>query len=160
MLSSVDVHNYLQERDIPHEIFKIAQPSISLERAAAALGLDLAQIVRSEVFKIDGEPVMVIISGDRVVDLEKLREVTSGERIEELSPEEVTHITGFLPRALPPFPVKSPIKTFVDFFALREDVIYAGSGDQGSILKIRSYDLVRAAGADTVDITISASQAG
>ncbi len=153
MLSSVDVHNYLQERDIPHEIFKIAQPSVSLERAAAALGLDLAQIARTEVYKIDEDPVMVVITGDRTVDLEKLRRVTGGKTIEKLSPEEVARITGFLPRALPPFPVKSPIKTLVDFFALREDVIYAGSGDQGSILKIRSYDVVRAAGADTVDIT-------
>ncbi len=153
MLSSVDVHNFLQERDIPHEIFKLPQQLVSLERAAAALGLELDKIVRSEVFRIDGEPVMLIIPGDRSVDFEKVRRVTGCEEIEELSPEELTRLTGFLPKALPPFPVKLPMRTFVDFYVLREDVVYAGSGDQGSILKIRSYDLVRAAAADTVDIT-------
>jgi len=44
------------------------------------------------------------------------------------------------------------LPAYIDLQALREDVVYAGGGEAHTILKIRSYDLVRAADAEVVDI--------
>jgi prolyl-tRNA editing enzyme YbaK/EbsC (Cys-tRNA(Pro) deacylase) len=41
---------------------------------------------------------------------------------------------------------------YIDLHALREDVVYTGGGEPNMILKIRSYDLVRATDAEIVDI--------
>jgi prolyl-tRNA editing enzyme YbaK/EbsC (Cys-tRNA(Pro) deacylase) len=152
MYSSLNVHNRLQELDVPHELFKLSGQAGSLERAAAALGLDLCQIARVELFRVDGEPVMVIVPGDRSVDIEKLKALTGGEAVEPVPAEDIPSLTGYLASALPPVGHKLELPSYIDYYTLREDVVYTGSGEPTAILKIRSYDLVRATGGETVDL--------
>jgi prolyl-tRNA editing enzyme YbaK/EbsC (Cys-tRNA(Pro) deacylase) len=54
--------------------------------------------------------------------------------------------------ALPPVGHKAELPAYIDYYTLREDVVYTGSGELTAILKIRSYDLVRATGGETVDV--------
>ncbi len=146
----------MQELDVPHELFKLSGQAGSLESAAAGLGLDACQLARVEMFRVDGEPVMVILPGDRRVDFEKLREVTGGSEVEPVPAEDIPSLTGYLANALPPVAHKSEAASYIDYYTLREDVVYTGSGEPTSILKIRSYDLVRATGGETVDLVDAA----
>jgi prolyl-tRNA editing enzyme YbaK/EbsC (Cys-tRNA(Pro) deacylase) len=155
MYSSLNVHNRLQELDVPHEIFKLAGPAGSLEQAAAALGLDLAQMARVELYRLDGEPVMVVLPADRRVDEEKLIAVSSSSEIKRIPGEDVPSLSGYIAGALPPVAHKIEMAAYIDYYTLREDVVYTGSGELSAILKIRSYDLVRATGGETVDIVCS-----
>jgi prolyl-tRNA editing enzyme YbaK/EbsC (Cys-tRNA(Pro) deacylase) len=155
MFSSVDVHNRLQELDIPHEIFKLAEPAGSIERAAAALGLEPGQLAKVELFRVDGESVMVIVPGDREVDISKLKKVTGGSDVSPIPNDEMSPITGYHASAVPPVGLKSEIQAYIDYNTLREDVIYTGGGEPSKILKIRSYDLVRATGGETVDVVLA-----
>lgn len=152
MYSSLNVHNRLQELDIPHELFKLSGQAGSLEKAAAALGLDLCQLARVELYRVDSETVMVITPGDRMVDSEKLKTVTGGEEIEIVPAGEIPSLTGYMANVLPPVGLKSEMPSYIDYYTLREDVVYTGSGEPTAILKIRSYDLVRATGGETVDV--------
>jgi Cys-tRNA(Pro)/Cys-tRNA(Cys) deacylase len=152
MYSSLNVHNRLQELDVPHELFKLSGQAQSLDRAAAALGLELCQLARVELFRVDGEPVMVILPGDRQVDIEKLKVVTGGSEVEGVPGEDIPSLTGYLPSARPPVGHKVEFPSYIDYYTLREDVVYTGSGELTAILKIRSYDLVRATGGETVDL--------
>ncbi|MHB8894628.1 MAG: aminoacyl-tRNA deacylase [Candidatus Geothermincolia bacterium] len=152
MYTSLNVHNRLQELDVPHELFKLSGRAGSLERAAVALGLDLCQLARVELYVIDGEPVMVIVPGDRQVDIEKLKGVTGGEEVTPVPSEDIPSLTGYIASALPPVAHKSEFASYIDYYTLREDVVYTGSGEPTAILKIRSYDLVRATGGETVDL--------
>lgn len=152
MYSSLNVHNRLQELDIPHELFKLAGQAGSLERAAAALGLEPCQLARIELYEIDGDPVMVILPGDRKVDEGKLREVVGASEVIKVPDGDIPSLTGYMANGLPPVAHKSEMNTYIDYYTLREDVVYTGSGEPTAILKIRSYDLVRATGGETVDV--------
>lgn len=152
MLTSLNVHNRLQELDIPHELFKLTGQAGSLERAAAALGLDQCQLARVELYRVDGEPVMVVVPGDRRVDEAKLAAVAGGTEVAQVPAGEIPSLTGYLANALPPVAHKSELAAYIDYYTLREDVVYTGSGEPTAILKIRSYDLVRATAGETVDI--------
>ena len=154
MYSSVDVHNRLQELDVPHEIFKLPEPAASLERAAAALGLEPGQLARVELFRVDGDPVMVVVPGDREVDVSKLSEVTGGVEVNPVPKEEMSSLTGYHSSAVPPVGLKTEMQTYIDYYTLKEDVVYTGGGEPSKILKIRSYDLVRATGGETVDVVL------
>ena len=156
VFSSVDVHNYLQGLDIQHEIFKLSGKSSSLERAAAALGVEMSALALVSVYRLDGEPAIVIIPADRKVDLHKLRDAAGGELVEPVSRDEVQALTGYMAGCLPPVAHLAPLPTFIDYYTLKEDVIYTGSGEPTAILKIRSYDLVRATDGETVDIALQA----
>ncbi|MBU4193880.1 MAG: hypothetical protein KKE79_03770 [Actinobacteria bacterium] len=158
MYSSVDVHNYLQELDIPHEVFKFSGRAGSIQRAAAALGLEPKQLARVELFRIDGEPSIVIVPGDREVDITKLKGVTGGQGVERIASDEIPPLTGYHTGDTPPVAHKTEMPAYIDYYTLREDVIYTGSGEPAAILKIRSYDLVRATGGEIVDVLTSTEE--
>ncbi len=160
MYSSLNVHNRLQELDVPHEIFKLSGQASSLEKAAAALGLDLCQLARVELYRLDGEPAVVLAPGDREVDSEKLKAISGAAEASRVPNEDVPSLTGYLAGSLPPIAHKLEMQTFIDYYTLREDVVYTGSGEPTAILKIRSYDLVRATGGETVDLVFSTEETG
>jgi len=70
--------------------------------AAKALGCTVAEIAKSVVFAGDRTAV-VIISGDRRVDITKLVEVM-GVELHIARPDEVKERTGFPIGGVPPFP--------------------------------------------------------
>lgn len=158
MYSSLNVHNRLQELDVPHELFKLSGQAQSLERAMAALGLELSELAVVRLYKLDGRPAMVIIAGDRRVDEDKLREVTGARDVEQVPSQEIPSLTGYRAEALPPVAHKTEMPAYIDYYALRDDVVYTGSGELSAILKIRSYDLVRATNGETVDIALSSQE--
>jgi prolyl-tRNA editing enzyme YbaK/EbsC (Cys-tRNA(Pro) deacylase) len=160
MYSSLNVHNRLQELDIPHELFKLSGQAGSLEQAAAALGLDLCQLARVELYRLDGEPALVLVPGDRDVDGEKLKAISGAAEATPVPNEDIPSLTGYFAGSLPPVAHKVEMQAFIDYYTLREDVVYTGSGEPTAILKIRSYDLVRATGGETVDIVFSAEETG
>jgi Cys-tRNA(Pro) deacylase len=154
MFSSVNVHNHLQQLDIPHEMFKIPERAVSLEQAAVAVGLETYQLARVEVYRIDGEAVIVILPGDRQVDEEKLKKAAGGSEVRRIPSDEIASLTGYVSGAIPPVGLKTEMAAYIDYYTLREDVVYTGSGEPTAILKIRSYDLVRATGGETVDVIV------
>lgn len=152
LLSSVDVHNYLQMANIPHELSRMPEPARTASRAAVVLGLEPHQIVKSVLFYADGKPVMVMIPGDCTVDYAKLKAELKVSRLRLLNAYEVRQLTGYLIGCTPPVALKTEMPRYIDIHALREDVVYTGGGEPEMVLKIRSYDLVRAADADVVDV--------
>ena len=160
MYSSLNVHNRLQELDVPHEIFKLSGQAGSLEQAAAALGLDPCQLARVELYRLDGEPAVVLVPGDREVDDEKLKAIAGASEASRVPNEDILSLTGYFAGSLPPIAHKLEMQTYIDYYTLREDVVYTGSGEPTAILKIRSYDLVRATGGETVDLVFAAEETG
>jgi Cys-tRNA(Pro)/Cys-tRNA(Cys) deacylase len=152
LFSSVDVHNYLQTANIPHELRRVPEPPRTAARAAAMLGLEPHKVIKSIFFCADDKPVMVMIPGDSMVDHAKLKGELGVAHLRLPSGEEVRQLTGYLLGSTPPVALKSEIPKYIDLHALREDVVYTGGGEPDMILKIRSYDLVRAADAEVVDV--------
>lgn len=153
MYSSVDVHNRLQELGIPHEIFKISKHVANLEQAVQAEGLERNQLALVRFFRVDGKPVMVIVPADMSVDPVKLKAATGGNDVEKIPDDELTGVTGYPVGSIPPVALEREMPAYIDYYTLREDVVYTGSGEPTAILKIRSYDLVRATDGETVDIS-------
>jgi Aminoacyl-tRNA editing domain len=85
MYSSLDVHNRLQELDVPHELFKLSGQAGSFQSAAAGLGLEPGQTARVELFRLDSEPVMVIVPGDREVDESKLMSISGASSVSRVT---------------------------------------------------------------------------
>jgi Cys-tRNA(Pro) deacylase len=152
LLSSVDVHNYLQTANIPHELRRMPEPARTASRAAVVLGLQPHQVIKSVFFFAAGEPVMVMVPGNNMVDYAKLRSELNTSQVRLLNADEVRRLTGYLIGCTPPVALQNEMPKYIDIHALREDVVYTGGGEPNMILKIRSYDLVRAADAEVVDI--------
>ena len=120
---------------------------------AAVLGLDIAKIAKVIVFLADDEkPLMAVIPGNTKVDQQKLKKVVDAKKLRLATPEQIVELTGYLIGATPPVALAKEMQVYIDLHTLREEVLYIGGGELNSILKIRSYDLVRIVEGDIVDI--------
>ncbi len=152
MRGSTDLHNYLQNLGIKHEIFLVKNPPLRTQRAASLLGLPLEEIVKCVLLMADDEMVLACVRASEQVSLEKLKSLLKCEEIRLAAVDEVTKKTEYMLGATPPCGFACSIKTFIDKRILEKDVVYTGGGEITAVLKIRSKDLVKAAKAKVADI--------
>ncbi len=106
------------------------------------------------VFRAEGA-IVVVISGDRRVDLSKLAE-SAGQRISVATPEEVRSLTGYPIGGVPPFPHVQSVRVLFDQSLQRFDWVWAAGGAPNVVFRVRTEDLLRALGGAPVDVAARA----
>lgn len=97
--------------------------------AAAAIGVEVGQIVKSLVFLRGEEPVLVLCAGDRRVDAQRLGLTPArAERVREL--------TGYAIGGIPPLGHAEPLPTLIDESFARFDVVWAAAGHPHAVFPI------------------------
>ena len=119
------------------DIRRMPDSTHTAAEAAAALGVEEGQIVKSLVFvavraPADGadearEAVLVLVPGDRRADLALLAQATDA-RIEKADARTVKQATGFSIGGVPPIGHPSPVPTLIDASFDRFDVLWAAAG--------------------------------
>ena len=120
--------------------------------AALAIGVDLGQIVKSLVFAVDGEPVVALVSGDNLLDEEKLALAAGGERAWREDADTVREATGFPVGGVPPFGHREPLRVFVDEDLLGFEELWAAAGTPHTNFAITPDELLRATGGLVCDL--------
>lgn len=113
--------------------------------AAAAIGCDVAAIVKSLVFTVDGAPVVALVPGDRRLDTEKLGAVAGGGVVRRADLDTVRSATGFVAGGTPPFGHATPLRVFADADLRRHDPVWAAAGTPTTVFPIAIDDLDRIA---------------
>lgn len=111
--------------------------------AAAAIGCDVAAIVKSLVFTIDGEPVVALVPGDRRLDPAALAALAHGHTVERASLDAVRQATGYVAGGTPPIGHSRPIRMFADDSLRRHEVVWAAGGTPSTVFPITIADLER-----------------
>lgn len=111
--------------------------------AAAAIGVEVGQIVKSLVFLLDGEPVMALVAGDNQLDEAKLSAAHGGGVVSRADADSVRAATGFPIGGVPPFPRTTTLPTFIDETLLRFDTVWAAAGTWTDVFAIDPGELVR-----------------
>ena len=120
--------------------------------AAAAVGCELAQIVKSLVFVAEGRVVMVLVSGADRVDTDLLAAAAGAADARQARAEEVAEATGFTIGGVPPFGHTRSLETFLDRRLLDFEVVWAAAGAPDACFPIAPGELARLAGASVVDV--------
>ena len=120
--------------------------------AAAAVGCDVAQIVKSLVFRrASGAPVLVVASGCNRVD-EKKVEALLGEPIGKADAAFVREATGFAIGGVPPAGHAQPVETIVDEDLLGYDEVWAAAGTPRDVFRTTPDRLVALTGGRVADV--------
>jgi Cys-tRNA(Pro) deacylase len=114
--------------------------------AAAAIGCDPAQIVKSLVFMADDRPILALTSGANRANTERLAELAGASSVRRATPEEAREATGFAVGGTPPFGHPEPVRTFVDETLLKLPEIWAAAGTPDSVFPLTPADLLRVSG--------------
>jgi Cys-tRNA(Pro)/Cys-tRNA(Cys) deacylase len=153
MRASVDVHNYLVEREIPHELVPLKGRLRSPKRVAAVLGLPAKQVGRVVLFAGNQGPVAALVPASREAIAARVADALGGSELKEIPPDQSTDLTGFLPEAMPPAGLPGDTTVVMDRRLSDQEILYFPGGEPTSVLKIRPDDLARATGATVASIS-------
>ena len=120
--------------------------------AAAAVGCELAQIVKSLVFVHGENPYLVLASGKNRVDESLVAEVMGIKSLSIASPEQVRKATGFAIGGTPPFGHPTSIPTTLDKDLLGYETIWAAAGTPDTCFPISPQDLEKITSAVVADV--------
>jgi Cys-tRNA(Pro)/Cys-tRNA(Cys) deacylase len=128
-----------------------AAPSYGRE-AAAALGLEPAQVFKTLVAEVDGRLVVGIVPVDRSLDLKALAAAVGGKRAGMADPEAAQRATGYVVGGISPLGQKKRLPTVLDASALEHPVIYVSGGRRGLDLGLAPADLLAQTGGSAAPI--------
>ena len=120
--------------------------------AALAIGVDLGQIVKSLVFAVDGEAVIALVSGDNLLDEDKLAATAGGQRAWREDADTARDATGFPVGGVPPFGHHEPLRVFIDEDLLGFEELWAAAGTPHCNFAITPDELVRVTGGAVCDL--------
>jgi prolyl-tRNA editing enzyme YbaK/EbsC (Cys-tRNA(Pro) deacylase) len=114
--------------------------------AAAALGVPVGAIVKSLVFTADGEPVLVLASGDHQVDTAKVAAALGRTTVRRADPDTVRAATGVAIGGVAPVAHPAPLPTVVDTHLATYPTLWAAAGTPDSVFPTAYDELVRVTG--------------
>ena len=112
--------------------------------AAAAIGVDVGQIVKSLIFAVDGEVVLAYVSGANKLDEMKLAAAAGGTKCARVDADAVREATGFPIGGVPPFGHTKQLQVFIDPDLLQYGEVWAAAGTWTDVFGIDPHTLVEA----------------
>ena len=133
------------------EVRRFPEGTRTAEDAARAIGCEVAQIVKSLVFLVDGSPVVALVSGANRLDLSKLGALAGGV-VTRADADVARSATGYAIGGVPPFGHASTLKIWMDRDLERFDVIWAAAGRPDAVFAISPTQLRELSGAEVGDL--------
>jgi prolyl-tRNA editing enzyme YbaK/EbsC (Cys-tRNA(Pro) deacylase) len=139
------VERALAEAGISVEVRSFPAGTRTARDAAAAVGVEVGQIVKSLVFARprSGRLLLVLVSGANQADEARLAEF-AGEPVGRADADDVRRATGFAIGGVPPVGHAEPLETLIDEDLLRYACLWAAAGTPMDVFAITPDDLVRA----------------
>ncbi len=140
------------------DIVTFEQSTRTAEDAAAAIGCQVGQIVKSLVFVVGDTPVIALVSGANQLDTRKLAALfgVGRKQVQRADADIVRAATGYAIGGVPPFGHATAMPVYVDEDLTRYDVIWAAAGTPNTVFAILPADLLRTSSGQVADLKVDA----
>lgn len=129
-----------------------SQSTHTSELAAAALGVEAAQIAKSLVFIADLKPLLVVTCGDKKIDSRKLAKTLGAKKVRFADAETAEAATGFPPGGVSPVGLATEIPLYLDQSLWDYQTVYTAAGTANSALPLSPDRLQELTGASVIDV--------
>ena len=123
--------------------------------AAAAIGCDVAQIVKSLVFMADDAPILALVSGANLADTDALARELGAREVRRATGKEAREATSYAIGGVPPFGHPEQLPVVIDRDLTTYDVVWAAAGLPDACFPIAPDDLVRVTGGRIADVGVA-----
>ncbi|MDM0020480.1 YbaK/EbsC family protein [Variovorax saccharolyticus] len=146
------VARLLQDKGHPHAPQMLDDAARTAQQAADALGIEVAQIAKSIVFrrKSDDAAVLVVTSGDKRVDEKKVEALVG--KLGRADAEFVKSRTGFSIGGVSPFAHATAPVMLIDRELFRFEEIWAAAGHPRAVVRLHPQQLEGLTGAPVEDV--------
>jgi len=154
--SAQRVQNALAALGFTLAVVELPHSTRTSAEAAAAVGTQVSQIVKSLIFRAErsDRAVLVLASGSNRVN-ESAVAALLGEPIARADPEFVRARTGFAIGGVSPVGHLEPLPTFIDEDLLQYDSLWAAAGTPNAVFELTPNDLVRLTGGRVARVKVS-----
>ena len=123
--------------------------------SSSALGVPEHAVVKTLVMETDkGEPLVVLMHGDRKVSTKELARVAGAKRIFPCKPDVAQRHSGYLVGGTSPFGTRKAMPVYLERSVLDLPNIYINGGRRGYLLGMPSAELVRVLAPTLVEVGI------
>jgi prolyl-tRNA editing enzyme YbaK/EbsC (Cys-tRNA(Pro) deacylase) len=145
------VADFFAARGVALEIIETAQPTPTVQTAAAAHGVEPGRIAKTLAFRLkDDRVVLLVARGDARVDNRKFKETFGKGRM--LPADEVAAITGHPVGGVCPFALAQPLEVFLDLRLRDFDEVLPAAGSTHNAVRISPGLIAELTGGRWVDV--------
>jgi prolyl-tRNA editing enzyme YbaK/EbsC (Cys-tRNA(Pro) deacylase) len=154
-MASVDFSRFasvLRELGVPGEVRVLPESAPTAAAAAAQLGCEVGAIANSLVFAADGEPLLVMTSGAHRVDTSRVAALVGAAVVARANAQSVRSWTGQAIGGVGPVGHPAPIRTLVDIWLAKYDVVWAAGGHPHTVFPTSFDELIRITGGTSAEV--------
>ena len=137
------VEKSLREFDSNLKVIALDKTARTAKDAASTLKCELGAIVKSLVFKANGEFLVCLLSGDKRCSLNKLKKILNKKDVCMANADEVKDNTGFSIGGVAPTGYTKHLNTIIDKSLSRFKYVYGAAGHPDCIFKITYSELIK-----------------
>ena len=142
----------LRDLGVAGEVRELPESAPTAAAAAAQLGCELGAIANSLVFSADGAPLLVMTSGAHRVDTARVAGLIGVSTVGRADARSVREWTGQAIGGVAPVGHPGPIRTLVDTWLDKYDVIWAAGGHPHTVFPTSYAELIRITNGTPADV--------
>lgn len=143
-LTPQDVADAIKAHGLAINLQTFDDSTATSQQAADNIGTSLGSIVKSLVFMVEDQPIVVLAAGDQRIDDRKIAAIyeVGRKKVKIAKPEECIEYIGYAPGGVPPFGHRTSVPIYVDETLKRFELVYAAGGSPHTIFPIAFNTLV------------------
>jgi prolyl-tRNA editing enzyme YbaK/EbsC (Cys-tRNA(Pro) deacylase) len=142
----------LRSLGVAGEVRELPSPAPTAATAAEQLGCEVGAIANSLVFAADGESLLVMTSGAHRVDPERVAKLLGVAEVTRASARAVREWTGQPIGGVAPVGHPAPIRTLVDTWLARYEVVWAAAGHPHTVFPTSFDELITITSGTAADV--------
>jgi len=122
-------------------------------QAAAALGVDPGQVLKTLMVLVDGQALCAVLPSDREASLKRLAQAFGGKAAQMMPADAAERATGYRVGGISPLGQRRPAPVLVEACALDLAQVFVNGGQRGLQIRLAPRDLITASDARTASFT-------
>ena len=143
-MSIQKVRAYFEAFGIADRIREFDVSSATVELAAVAVGVEGARIAKSLSFKVDDQPIIIVVAGDTKVDNSRYKAYFH-TKAKMLTFEEAHDRIGHDVGGVCPFALPEDVKVYLDVSLKRFETVFPAAGSDNSAIELTCEELEQCA---------------
>ena len=139
-MSIQKVREYFKQFGIEERIREFEVSSATVDLAAIAVGVEGARIAKSLSFKVDDQPIIIVVAGDAKVDNSAYKKYFH-TKAKMLTHEEAHQLIGHDVGGVCSFALPENVKVYLDVSMQRFETVFPAAGSSNSAIELTCGEL-------------------
>ena len=142
-MAATNLEAYLKDNEIWHRFLEKPE-TVHTADASRETGIELSKITKNLVCKTeDGRYGLLIIPGDRRVNLQEVAKALGVGNIQLVAFSEAESVSGYPPGGTPSVHHKTPLRVVIEETLLLNETIFCGGGTRNRLLELKTKDIIK-----------------